>query len=95
MFSEGARFSCKGMRVHVLRSALAGCRAVFVPVRSYRSAVARNRAKRLLRECWRLGKDRHGPGYDVAVVLFPGTDSLDQRRTQLERLLAQAGVLSA
>ena len=33
-------------------------RAVFVPVRSYANAVARNRARRLVRECWRIGKSR-------------------------------------
>ena len=67
-------------------------RAVFVPVRSYPNAVARNRAKRVARECWRLGKERIAKGRDVAVVLFPGSDAFRDRRAQLERLVRQAGL---
>jgi ribonuclease P protein component len=76
----------------VLPNSLAVNRAVFVPVRSYPCAVARNRARRLLRECWRLGKSELAGGHDVAVVLFPGSDSFAERQTQLVRLLRQAGL---
>ncbi len=69
-------------------------RAVFVPVRSYANAVARNRARRVLRECWRLGKSRLKLGHDVAVVLYPGVEQYEERNAQLERLLRQAGLLS-
>jgi ribonuclease P protein component len=94
VFARGARFSCKGMRIHVLPNSLAASRAVFVPVHSYPSAVARNRARRVMRECWRLDKARLSPGHDVAVVLFPGFDRYDERKKQLERLLHQAGLFS-
>jgi len=79
--------------MHVLPNSLAVNRAVFVPVRAYRSSVARNRARRLLRECWRLGQDRRVVGHDIAVVLFPGTDSFREREAQLERLCRNAGLL--
>jgi ribonuclease P protein component len=80
------------MRLHILPNALAVNRAVFVPVRSYPDSVSRNRARRLIRECWRLGKDRLVPGHDVVVVLYPGSDEYPVRRSQLERLLRQAGL---
>jgi ribonuclease P protein component len=80
--------------LHVLANSLELNRAVFVPVRSYRSSVARNRARRLTRECWRLGKVRLVVGFDVAIVLYPGTDSLSERCAQLDRLLGQAGILA-
>lgn len=73
---------------------LAASRAVFVPVRSYANAVARNKARRIVRECWRMGKSRLARGYDVAVVLYPGLDLFDERKAQLERLLRQAGLLA-
>jgi ribonuclease P protein component len=79
------------MRIHVMRNELPVNRTVFVPVRSYPGAVARNRARRVVRECWRLGKSGFVPGHDVAVVLYPGFDSFVERKTQLERLLRQAG----
>jgi ribonuclease P protein component len=93
VFSSGARFSCKGMRLHVLANGLGRNRVVFVPVRSFPNAVARNRAKRVMRECWRLGKDGFiSLGHDCAVVIFPGSDDLAERSMQLSRLLRQAGI---
>jgi ribonuclease P protein component len=80
------------MRIHVVKNSLDVSRAVFVPVRSYANAVARNRAKRLARECWRLSKLDIAKGRDVAVVLFPGSDDLKARGSQLERLVSQAGM---
>jgi ribonuclease P protein component len=82
------------MRLHVLSNELEANRVVFVPVRSYQNAVARNRARRLIRECWRVGKTRLAFGYDVAVVLYPGYDRLGERQAQLECLLRQAGLLA-
>jgi len=73
-------------------TSLAVNRAVFVPVRSYPDSVSRNLARRLVRECWRLGKDSLVPGHDVVVVLYPGSDEYPQRKAQLERLLRQAGL---
>lgn len=94
IFARGARFSCKGMRLHVLPNDLEASRVVIAPVRSYPNAVARNRAKRVLRECWRLEKAEIAPGHDVAVVLYPGFDRYVEREAQLDRLLRQAGLVS-
>ena len=78
----------------MLSNKLATNRVVLVPVRSYPSAVARNRARRLVRECWRVGKSGLRPGHDLAVVLYPGFDILTERKAQLERLLRQAGLFT-
>ena len=83
------------MRIHVLRNEGAATRVVLVPVRAYPNAVTRNRARRLVRECWRTRKGSIRPGYDVAVVMYPGSDSFDDRMGQLERLLGQAGLVRA
>jgi ribonuclease P protein component len=82
------------MRIHVTSNDLAANRVVFIPVRSYPNAVARNKARRVVRECWRLGKKLLSPGHDVAVVLYPGNDLFDERKAQLERLLRQAGLFA-
>lgn len=94
VFGTGARYSCKGMRLHVMPNALEVSRAVFVPVRSFPSSVSRNLARRLVREAWRLGKTNLKSGYDVAVVLYPGSDTFEERSAQLSRLLRQAGLLA-
>jgi RNase P protein component len=39
-----------------------------------------------------LGKGLLVPGHDVVVVLYPGSDEFSARRSQLERLLRQAGL---
>lgn len=77
-----------------MKNSLGMSRVLISPVRSYPNAVARNRAKRLARECWRLSRSSIVPGFDVAVVLFPGSDELCRRRSQLERLVRQAGLRS-
>jgi ribonuclease P protein component len=84
------------MRLHVHGNGLALNRVVFIPVRSYPGAVARNRAKRILRESWRLLKDRFvSHGQDFVIVLYPGMDSYEERSAQLLRLLRQAGIVGA
>lgn len=80
------------MRIHVAPNGYLYSRVVFVTVRSYPGAVERNRARRVLRECWRLRKAEIRSGFDVAVVLFPGADNLGQRQAQLFLLLKQAGL---
>jgi ribonuclease P protein component len=94
VFSSGRRFSCRGLRLHVHATGSGRTRVVFVPVRSYPNAVARNKARRLVRECWRTAKADMAQGFDVAVVLYPGFDSLGERKAQLERLLRLAGLLA-
>jgi len=79
------------MRLHVLATEGGSNRLAIAPVRSYPGSVARNRAKRLLRESWRLLKHSFiSFGHDCVIVVYPGSDTLEERRSQLQRLLAQA-----
>jgi ribonuclease P protein component len=82
------------MRVHVLHNGMSRTRIALVPVRSYSGAVDRNRAKRVVREAWRLQRPRFNSGFDCVVVLFPGFDTLAERAAQLLLLLRQAGCLA-
>ena len=92
VFDEGVRWSGRGMRVNVRPNGGAETRAVFVTVRKYGNAVARNRARRVVSECWRLSKSRIAPGMDVVVVIFPGEDSFELRNSQLEAVLRRASL---
>ncbi len=92
VFDGGVRWSVKGMRLHVLPNGGADSRAVFVTVRKYGNAVARNRARRVVSECWRLVKGGLKSGFDLAFVIFPGPDSAVTRRPQLDELVRRAGL---
>jgi len=93
IFKDGARFSCKGMRIQVLRTGVQESRAAFIAVRSFSGAVARNRAKRLARESWRLLRHTVKPGFDIAFVLYPGFAALSECRSAMQYLLRKADLL--
>jgi ribonuclease P protein component len=89
-FKKGARFSVRGMRLHVVPNGTEGNRAVFVPVRAFGNSVGRNRARRLVREAYRIAPPE-AKGRDLVFVIYPGFDTFVERSTQLARLLSQAG----
>lgn len=93
VFDEGFRWSGKGLRLNVRPNGGAETRAVFVTVRKYGNAVARNRARRVVSECWRLRKPEIVGGKDVVVVVFPDEDSLAARSKQLDSLLRRASLV--
>lgn len=93
IFKDGARFSCRGMRVQVLQTGTQESRAAFIAVRSFSGAVARNRAKRLARESWRLMRHTVKPGFDIAFVLYPGFAALSDCRSAMQYLLRKADLL--
>ena len=92
VFREGARYSCKGMRLHSLKTSLSETRVVFIPVRAFDGAVERNRARRLAREAWRLSRGEVPDGFDLAFVLYPGWNTLRECSSMIALLLRKAGM---
>jgi ribonuclease P protein component len=81
------------MRLHYLPTGASVTRAVFVTVRKYGNAVARNRARRVVSECWRLAKPGLASGYDAVFVIYPGQDSPAVRCPQVQALVQRAGLV--
>jgi ribonuclease P protein component len=77
-----------------LENGLPRNRICFTFSRGFGSAVARNRAKRLGREAFRLMKPRLLVGYDLILLVYPETEmKLSDRAGQLDSLFSKAGLL--
>jgi ribonuclease P protein component len=61
------------------------------------NAVTRNRARRLMREAWRLNKHKLKPNFDAMIVARSGIvgKSLREIEGDLLRLLTSAGAITS
>jgi ribonuclease P protein component len=80
--------------VYVLPSE-GGTRVGFVCSRNVGGAVARNRARRLLREAWRELAPRIRPNHDVVAVARPEVRGakMQEVKADMERALNSAGLV--
>jgi ribonuclease P protein component len=99
VFEEGRQFFCRGAKLFVLKSDLPHNRICFTFPKNFGNAVARNRAKRLGREAFRLFNNRLFNnrlcgGYDFILLVYPEEDmALSGRLKQFEVLFNKAGLL--
>ena len=107
VFSKGKRFSCHGAKLFLLENNLPFNRICFtfsklskgkqVSMRNqFWNAVARNRAKRLGREAFRLIRHSLKCGYNIVLLVYPETEKtavFSDRERQLESLFKKAGLL--
>ena len=92
VFSAGKSVERKGIKLLFVQNSLSRNRIAVCPVRGFRTAVERNRAKRLCREAYRDLKHQIAPGYDIVFVLYPGQVTLRDRHRQMESLLERVGL---
>lgn len=95
MFSEGKRYYCQGAKLFAVKNNLPHNRICFTLSKGFANAVARNRARRLSREAFRLLKARSYGGYDLILLINPETGmALSDRLKQLTALFSKAGILT-
>lgn len=93
VFRSGRRLSVQGVKLYCLENGLDYSRFFVTLVRKFGNSVERNRARRVLKEAYRLKKQNLPPGWDFVFVLFPspgGFDFFEQDRN-LDRLFKKAG----
>jgi ribonuclease P protein component len=92
VFSAGKSAERKGIKLAYVENNLSWNRIVVCPARGFRTAVRRNRDKRICREAYRTLKDRIPRGYDIAFVLYPGEYGYSDRLRQIDSLLERVGL---
>ena len=92
VFAGSKKCDTRGLRVYYIENNLDRNRIAVCPVRGFKSAVARNREKRVCREAYRLIKNKLKTGYDLAFVLYPGNYNLSDRLGQLEAIFERIGL---
>ena len=90
IFRDGKRVKGPGSRLIYAPNAYGFNRFAICPVKKYGHAVDRNRAKRVTREAYWATRDELRTGYDLVLVLYPGTDTFEKRKNQISRLFRLA-----
>lgn len=67
-YRRGKKYVSRTMVVHQYRNRTGDTRLGITVSKAVGGAVQRNRAKRLVRECWRQSLPQIKPGYNVIVV---------------------------
>lgn len=93
VFADGRTVSCPGLRLVWKGNDRDYSRIVISPTRRFKTAVGRNRVRRVLRETFRKYQHMITPGFDLAVVAYPGDYTGYDRARQLLRLLRTAGLI--
>jgi ribonuclease P protein component len=93
-FASRRQVSCAGAKIRFVENDAGLNRIAISITRKYGNAVERNRAKRTVREIYRNMKHELRPGFDIAIILYPGQVDYSQRKQQLDVLFRKAGLAS-
>ncbi len=93
VFTSSVSVTCIGAKLVVRENEYDWNRFAVTLVRKYGNSVVRNRSKRIVREIYRTLKFRIKRGYDMVIVLYPGTYTYDQRFKQFVYMLEKADLL--
>ncbi|MFP4211722.1 MAG: ribonuclease P protein component [Alkalispirochaeta sp.] len=93
VFTKGNTYRTTGLHMRVVENDLSWSRVLVTTTRAFSGAVTRNRARRHLREAYRLVKQDIQGHYDIAFVVYPGSHDFTERQIQVRKLLQRAGLV--
>jgi ribonuclease P protein component len=92
VFGSPLKQGCQGAKLAALSNSLDKLRFGVSLSKKFGNAVERNRAKRQVREIFRLHKHRLQPGFDLVFLVYPGEYDYHDRERQFLQLVARAGL---
>jgi ribonuclease P protein component len=92
VFSRKRAVSCPGARLLRKENGRLYNRIAFTFSRKFGNAVERNRARRVSREVYRHLRNVLKPGYDLVLLVYPGSDTYSRRMEQMRELCGRAGL---
>jgi len=92
VFGSPLKQSCQGAKLAALSNSLDKLRLGVSLSKKFGNAVERNRAKRQVREIFRLHKHRIQTGYDLVFLVYPGNFGYHDREKQFLQLLSRVGL---
>jgi ribonuclease P protein component len=92
VFSRKRAVSCPGAKLLWKENGRLYNRIAFTFSRKFGNAVERNRARRVSREVYRHVRNDLKPGYDLALLVYPGKDNYSRRMEQMRELCSRASL---
>ncbi|GMO56347.1 MAG: hypothetical protein Ta2G_16200 [Termitinemataceae bacterium] len=96
VFKKGHCVQCRGAKLFYLKNGMEHNRIAFTFAKKFGNAVARNRARRLGREAYRMMRSNFLAGFDIVLLVYPPTKKgfgLAERQRQFEILFTSAKIL--
>ncbi|MEI8095192.1 MAG: ribonuclease P protein component [Spirochaetales bacterium] len=90
VYKSPIQFSCMGAKLALASNSLDKSRLGVGLSKKFGNSVERNRAKRQVREIFRLHKQTIQPGFDLVFLVFPGKFSYADRQRQFLQLVGRS-----